>query len=193
MGKSDIKIPKSAVKKRETMRVRLCNRMEIGMEHIPQNERMRCFADNGATQGVAVYMRTGNCDTAQHEGFHLQQAFYEDFVGRQKNWRLVAIYCDSGRAGTGARNREQFNRLIADCMKGDSGITLIITRSISRFSRDIKEVQSTLRMLAGVNPPIGVFFELENLYSLDVTRNLFDLLAIDGGYLEVDESHGKPW
>ena len=55
--------------------------------------------------------------------------------------------------------------MIEDCQAGK--IDLIITKSVSRFARNILDCIGHVRELAKLKPPIGVFFETENLYTLD--------------------------
>ena len=53
--------------------------------------------------------------------------------------------------------------MIADAKAGK--IDLIITKSVSRFARNVEHFLKAVRSLAEHNPPIGVFFESENIYS----------------------------
>lgn len=62
-------------------------------------------------------------------------------------------------------HREEFNRMLEDCYAGK--IDLIVTKSISRFARNTVDAISTVRKLARQNPPVGVLFETENLYTLN--------------------------
>ena len=56
---------------------------------------------------------------------------------------------------------------------------LVITKSVSRFARNVVDFLGMVRMLSERNPPIGVFFEAENIFSLNETC-LLDLLRIMG-------------
>lgn len=48
-------------------------------------------------------------------------------------------------------------------------------KSVSRFSRDVKKFEKIMRILKKCG--VGVFFELENLYSLDAEAAIrFDLI-----------------
>ena len=44
----------------------------------------------------------------------------------------AGIYADDGISGTNTKKREEFNRMIDDCMAGR--VDLIVTKSISRFA-----------------------------------------------------------
>ncbi len=54
--------------------------------------------------------------------------------------------------------------MIADARAGK--LDLIITKSVSRFARNVVDFLGMVRMLAEHNPRIGVFFEAECIYSL---------------------------
>ncbi|MBR2842622.1 MAG: recombinase family protein [Lachnospiraceae bacterium] len=115
-------------------------------------------------QRVAVYARVSTDDVRQTSSFELQKRYYEDFVARHAKWELVEIYADEGISGTSTAHRDAFNRMIADAKAGK--IDLIITKSVSRFARNVEHFLQAVHSLADHNPRIGVFFESENIYSL---------------------------
>ena len=43
---------------------------------------------------------------------------------------------------------------------------MIITKSVSRFARNIVDCIGITRELKAMNPPVGVFFETEHLFTL---------------------------
>ena len=65
-------------------------------------------------------------------------AHYTQFIQKNPEWELAGIYADDGITGTNTKKREEFNRMIQDCMAGD--IDMIITKSISRFARNTLEL-----------------------------------------------------
>lgn len=115
-------------------------------------------------QRVAVYVRVSTDDYRQTTSFELQRQYYEEFVRRHEKWELVKIYADEGISGTSRKHRDAFNQMIADARSGK--IDLIITKSVSRFARNVEDFLSSVRSLSEHNPPVGVFFESENIYSL---------------------------
>ncbi len=76
---------------------------------------------------------------------------------------MAGIYADDGISGTNTKKREEFNRLIADCMDGK--IHRVITKSISRFARNTLDCLKYIRQLKDINVP--VFFEKEKIDSMD--------------------------
>lgn len=115
-------------------------------------------------QRVAVYVRVSTDDINQTTSFELQRKYYEDFVRQNEKWELVKIYADEGISGTSLKHRDAFNEMIADAKAGK--IDLIITKSVSRFARNVEDFLSSVRTLAEHVPPVGVFFQTEAIYSL---------------------------
>lgn len=128
------------------------------------------YYDNDVNQRVGVYVRVSTDDPRQTTSYELQKKYYEDFVVRHPKWTLVDIYADEGISGTSTKHRDEFNRMIAECKAGK--IDLVITKSVSRFARNVVDFLGMVRMLSERNPPIGVFFEAENIFSLNETSNM---------------------
>lgn len=59
------------------------------------------------------------------------------------------------RTGTMVKKRENFLRMIKDCEKGK--IDMILTKSVSRFARNIVDSISYIRKLKAMG--IGIYFE----------------------------------
>ena len=142
--------------------------------------------DDTETKRVAVYARVSTDNVQQTSSYELQKNYYEDQVKRHPNWTLVGIYPDEGISGTSLQHRAKFNQMIADCRAGK--IDLIITKSVSRFARNIVDCISLVRELASLNPPVGVFFESENIFTLkDNTEMSLSFVAT----MAQEESHIK--
>lgn len=145
------------------------NRMHVEIdednyEYFPA-EKQTDYYDNDVNQRVAIYARVSTGDERQTTSFELQQIYYKDFVERHPNWTLVKIYADEGISGTSLAHRDAFNQMIADCRAGK--IDLIITKSVSRFARNVIITIGMVRELAEMKPPVGVFFESEAIFSLN--------------------------
>lgn len=95
----------------------------------------------------------------------MQKQYYEEFVQKHPNWTLIKIYPDEGISGTSLRHRDQFNQMISDSRAGK--LDLIITKSVSRFARNVVDCIGLTRDLAELKPPVGVFFESEAIFSLN--------------------------
>lgn len=89
-------------------------------------------------------------------------AHFTRLIHDNPNWELAGIYAEQ-ESGTNVENRDELNRMLKDCEKGK--IDLILTKSLSRFSRNTVDTLITLNQLAEKN--IAVHFEMEGLNSMD--------------------------
>lgn len=121
--------------------------------------------DDHVYKRVAVYVRVSTDNPGQTSSYELQKNYYEDYVSRYPNWELVHIYADEGISGTSLRHRDAFNQMIDDCEAGR--IDLIITKSVSRFSRNIIDCIGTVNKLKHQIPSVGVLFENEHIFTLN--------------------------
>ena len=140
---------------------------ESNKTFIPAKPKADLYGE-GHIYRVCAYCRVSTDNDEQLSSFELQQAHYRQLVEDHPNWELKHIYADEGISGTSLKNRDQFNEMIAECQRGT--YDLIITKSVSRFARNLVDCISLIRMLKGLTPPVGVFFETDNLYTLGKYR-----------------------
>lgn len=108
---------------------------------------------------VAAYVRVSTNGEEQLQSFNSQKEYYQDKISANKEWALVGIYADEGITGTKTNKRDEFLRMIDDCMNGL--VDIVITKSVSRFSRNLVDVLSYTRMLKAKG--VTVIFEKENI------------------------------
>ena len=113
-------------------------------------------------QRVAAYVRVSTDGDEQLESFQSQKQYYQDKISENRDWVMVGIYADEAITGTKVDKREQFQRMIQDCMDGN--IDVIMTKSVSRFSRNTVDILQYVRLLKGKG--IAVIFEKENINTL---------------------------
>lgn len=155
---------KQLAERKERVRRRINTKVNPeNYEFIPAKKPIDYY-DNDIRQRVAVYARVSTDNVQQTSSYELQKKYYEDFVVHHPNWTLVKIYADEGISGTSLAHRDEFNSMIADCRSGK--IDMIITKSVSRFARNVVDCISMVRMLAELPSPVGVFFESECIFSL---------------------------
>ena len=135
---------------------------------------------------VAVYARVSTDDPRQTSSYELQKNHYQDVVDRNPNWNLVKIYADEGISGTSLQHREAFKQMVQDCEDGK--IDLILTKSVSRFARNVVDCIGYVRELLSLRPPVGVFFETEHLNTLDPKS---EMILSFMSTLAQEESHTK--
>ena len=137
-------------------------------------------------QRVAVYARVSTDDPRQTSSYELQKNHYHDVISKSPNWKLVQIYADEGISGTSLQHRDQFKLMIEDCKKGE--IDLIVTKSVSRFARNVVDCIGYVRELLSLPHPVGVFFETERLNTFDPKSEMvLSFMAT----LAQEESHTK--
>ena len=108
---------------------------------------------------MAAYVRVSTDDEEQLNSFTSQKQYYQEKISQSKEWILVGIYADEGITGTKTKKRDDFLRMINDCMNGK--IDIILTKSISRFSRNLVDTIQYVRMLKSKG--VTVIFEKENI------------------------------
>jgi DNA invertase Pin-like site-specific DNA recombinase len=114
---------------------------------------------------VAAYARVSTEQESQESSYELQVQHYTDLINRREDWTMVKVFADEGKTGTSTRGRTEFRQMIADCEAGR--IDMILTKSISRFARNTVDCLETVRKLKNLPHPVSVYFEKENLDSLD--------------------------
>lgn len=154
---------RARAKERVRQRIRVSVDPE-NYEYYPAKKQVDYY-DNDVHQRVGVYARVSTDSVSQTNSFELQKKYYEDFVVRHPKWTLVKIYADEGISGTSLKHRDEFNQMIADCKAGK--LDLIVTKSVSRFARNVVICMSIVRELAELKSPVGVFFESECIFSLN--------------------------
>jgi site-specific DNA recombinase len=112
---------------------------------------------------VAAYCRVSTDSDEQETSYEAQVTHYTAYINSHPDWELAGIYADDGISGTNTKKREEFNRMINDCIAGK--IDKVITKSISRFARNTVDCLNYIRKLKDKNIP--VYFEKENIDSLD--------------------------
>ena len=71
---------------------------------------------------------------------------------------------------------------------------LILTKSVSRFARNLVDCVSLVRRLKNHTPPVGVFFETDNLFTLSEDSELkLSLLATFAQEESIKKSESMVW
>lgn len=135
---------------------------------------------------VCAYCRVSTDNEEQTSSYELQKAHFEEYIKGMANWELVEIYADEGISGTSTEHRESFNRMINDAREGK--IDVILTKSISRFARNVVDTILITRELKNRNPSVRIIFESERLDTGDPTQEMIlNILAM----MAEEESRNK--
>lgn len=134
-----------------------------------------------ARKKVAAYCRVSTDSDEQMESLEAQKEHYMQVITSREDWDFAGIFYDEGVSGTGTEGRDGFKHLVQECRRGH--VQLVITKSISRFSRNTSDLLQTVRELSRLG--VGVLFERENINTLEMEGEF--MLSILGGMAQ-DES-----
>lgn len=127
---------------------------------------------------VAAYCRVSTEEEEQQSSYEAQCAYYTDKIMTNPEWNMAGIFADEGISGTSTKKRDSFNRMIRKCRQ--KKIDLILTKSISRFARNTLDCLRYVRALKEMG--IGVYFEKENINTLDMDTEL--ILTFMGAFAQ---------
>ena len=126
---------------------------------------------------VAAYCRVSTKEEEQASSYEAQCEYYTDKIMSNKEWTMAGIFADEGITGTSTKKRTEFLRMIRQCKQ--KKIDLILTKSVSRFARNVKEALSYTRKLKLLG--IGVQFEEDGINTLamadEMLLNTFAAIA----------------
>lgn len=129
---------------------------------------------------VAAYCRVSTDREEQEHSFETQKAMYTEMIMMKPTWQMAGIYADEGITGTVAKKRPGFMKMIEDCRKGK--IDMIVTKSVSRFSRNNLDCLMYVRKLKQLGIPI--IFEKEGINTIQVSSEL--LLTLFGALSQAE-------
>ena len=138
---------------------------------------------------VAAYARVSTGKDAMLHSLSSQVSYYSKLIQGHDGWQYVGVYADEAETGT-KDNRENFQRLLADCHAGK--VNMILTKSISRFARNTVTLLKTVRALKAIE--VDVFFEEQNIHSLSSDGEL--MLSILASYAQEESlsaSENQKW
>ena len=127
---------------------------------------------------VAAYCRVSSSSADQQNSYATQIDYYTKLAKKKKSeWNMVEIFADEGISGMKAKNRPEFQRMIRMCELHQ--IDLIVTKSVSRFARNVKEALEYVRNLKLLG--VGVIFEKEGINTMslgdEMLLNTFTAIA----------------
>ena len=117
---------------------------------------------------VAAYCRVSTDKEDQANSFENQKRYFKEYIERKPDWELFDIYADEGLSGTSTKKRAAFNRMINDANL--SRFDMIITKEVSRFSRNILDTISYTRDLR--RKGVGVIFLNDSINTFEPDSEL---------------------
>ena len=126
---------------------------------------------------TAAYCRVSTDKETQEGSYEMQERYFTDLIQSNPGMELVGIYGDKGRSGLHTTGRPGLQKLMEDCRAGK--INLILTKSISRFARNMADCAEMIRELRALD--VNILFEKENVNSqdakCDLVLNIFSAIA----------------
>ncbi len=138
---------------------------------------------------VAAYARVSSGKDAMLRSLSAQISYYSEYIRSNSEWIYAGVYADEAKTGTKA-NREGFQRLIADCRAGN--IDMILTKSISRFTRNTLTLLQTVRACKAIG--VDIYFEEQNIHTMSGDGEL--MLSILASYAQEESrsaSENQKW
>ena len=130
---------------------------------------------------VCAYCRVSTNHEEQQSSIIAQTRHFASILAEHPEWENAGLYVDVA-SGTKKEKRPELQRMLADCKAGR--ISLILTKSISRFARNTSDLLEMVRTL--VDMGVAIIFERENIDTRTMgTEFLLSILAA----LAEDESH----
>lgn len=122
---------------------------------------------------VAAYCRVSTDDEDQIKSYNSMVKYYTDLIKNNKEWIFAGVFADKAITGTKTDKRDDFNRLIQECMAGN--IDMVLTKSIPRFARNTLDTLKYVRMLK--ERGIAVYFEVEKINTMKDGEFLMTILS----------------
>ena len=117
---------------------------------------------------ACAYCRVSSNSADQLNSYATQVRHYTKAIQAHADWESVDIFADEGITGTSADKRTEFQRMIQMCQH--KRIDLIITKSVSRFARNVPECLEYARTLR--RQGIGIIFEENGINTLRMSDEL---------------------
>ena len=118
---------------------------------------------------VAAYCRVSTDHEDQVNSFEAQQRYFRDYINYHPDWELYDVYADEGVTGTSTEKRIQFQRMIQDAFA--KKFELIVTKEVSRFSRNTLDTISYARQLQAIG--VGIIFANDGINTLERASETF--------------------
>ena len=108
---------------------------------------------------VAAYCRVSTENDDQRDSLKTQKTHFTAWIKMHSDWEFAGIFYDFGITGTKAEVRDGLQALMYECRIGR--IDYVLTKSVSRFSRNTTDCLALVRELLSYGIPI--YFEKEKL------------------------------
>ena len=118
---------------------------------------------------VAAYCRVSTEQEEQESSFEGQVTYYTNLIENNPEWEMAGIFADHGISGIRDTTRPGFMQMIEVCKKHK--IDMILTKSLSRFSRNTLDSIRYIRLLKSLG--VVIEFEKEGLSTGDLGSEIY--------------------
>ena len=116
---------------------------------------------------VAAYCRVSTEMESQQSSIDLQIRYYTDLIQKNPEWDFAGVFYDY-ESGLRKEKRNGLDEMLQKAYRDE--IDYIITKSISRLSRNVLDTLTIIRSLKAKG--INVYFEKENLNSIEDEKEI---------------------
>ena len=114
--------------------------MSYKVDFIEGQKRKLLVEDDTQLVSVCAYCRVSTDKRDQRNSLTAQKKFFEKEFSKHPNWVGRKVFHDDGISGTSLKKRDGFNQMIDMAKAGE--YQLIITKDVSRFSRNVENAMS---------------------------------------------------
>lgn len=112
---------------------------------------------------VTFYARVSTESDEQLNSLENQISYFKEYITSNSNWTYVDGYIDEGISGSSVKRRKKFLKMIEDAK--NNCFDLIITKEVSRFSRNLSDsIKYTQELMAN---DVGVYFQSNGINTYD--------------------------
>lgn len=130
---------------------------------IPAKNSLR----SGGKLKVAAYCRVSTERETQKSSIDTQIKYYTELIQMNPEWNFAGVFYDY-ESGLRKEKRNGLDAILKKAYRGE--IDYIITKSISRLSRNVLDTLTIIRSLKAKG--INIYFEKENLNSLEEEKEI---------------------
>lgn len=143
---------------------------KLGSETVAKITKIEATPAANAAKKIrfAAYARVSTDSDEQLLSLETQKEHYYSFIKNHPGWEYPGLYYDEGISGTKMDKRNSLLKMLQDCEDGK--IDKVITKSISRLSRNTTDTLEMVRKLSKLG--VYIFFEKENIDTEQMSSEL---------------------
>jgi|GEM_PF-4196083 len=114
------------------------------------------------------------------------QKYYNHLASEHRSWEIVDSFIDEGKSTIG------FKAMIKSAMTG--AYDIIITPSFVRLNSPPIDIAETVKELKALEHPVGIYFEIEQVFTLeDTAQDKLDLMMLFTNWERENKTRAMMW